>query len=189
MESKQDCDIFNLVRATEQNISRITVISGRFAVPCLNEWRYATRHVACLLKDPNDTVQRDKAIGHLKRAYYDSCDILLTILIDSLRKVFDDVGEYVDVANKVLPGFASWNSICAEAIHLQREAPDDRYSRAIEMDKMSAKIIKLLDQADANRSNLLSSVARKRNKDRFATIGVISAAITAVAAVIKIFFN
>ena len=187
MVSEQSCDIADLVCATERNISRITAVSGSFAAPCLNEWRYATKHVACLLKDPNDAVQREKAIGHLKRAYYDSSDILLTVLISSLREVFDDVGEYVEVAAGVIPGFASWSSACTEAMRLQRDTCADRYSRAVEMDKASDVLIGFLDQANVNRGNLLAAIVRKRRNERLAVVSVIAAVASAVCALMALF--
>ena len=187
MVSEQNCDIADLVCATERNISRITAISGKFAVPCLNEWRYATKHVACLLKDPNDTVQREKAIGHLKRAYFDSSDILLTILLDALREIFEDVGGYVDVAVGLIPEFNSWSPVCAEAQRLQRESQGDRFSRALAMDKISDRLIGFVDQANINRNNLLAAISRKRRNERLTVVGVAAAIISAVCAVIAFF--
>ena len=187
MDSDQNCDIAELVCATERNISRITAVSGKFAVPCLNEWRYATKHVAYLLKDPNDAVQREKAIGHLKRAYFDSSDILLTVLVASLREVFDDVGEYVEVAASVIPGFATWSSVCTEALRLQRDPCEDRYSRAVEMDKVSADLIGFLGQANISRGNLLAAIARKRRNERLGVVGVMAAVASAICALIAFF--
>lgn len=102
MNSNLSCDINDLVVATELNISRISAISNKFALPCLNEWRYATKHVALLLVNPDDSVHREKAIGHLKRAYFDSSDILLTILIGTIRESFDEIGNYLMLQLKSL---------------------------------------------------------------------------------------
>ena len=77
----------------------------------------------------------ERRICALERAYYDSSDILLTVLIGSLREVFDDVGEYIEVAAGVIPGFTSWSSACTDAMRLQRDPCVDRYSRAVEMDR------------------------------------------------------
>ena len=189
MPSDQSVDISELVCGTEGNIARITAISGKFAVPCLNEWRYATKHVALLLKDPNDTVNRDKAIGHLKRAYFDSSDILLTILLDGMREVFEDVGAYVDVATGIIPDFASWSSSCTKAQRLQREPCEDRYLRAREMDEVSSTLIGYLDKANLNRGNLLAAISRKRRSERLTAIGVIATAVSAIIAVLALFFR
>ena len=180
MPSDQSVDISDLVCATESNIARITAVSGKFAVPCLNEWRYATKHVALLLKDPNDSVQREKAIGHLKRAYFDSSDILLTVLLDSLRRVFEDVGAYSDIAAKVIPGYGKWGEVFNDALALQYEPTDDRLTRARKMDEMSKLIIGFVNQAVASRGTLLLAIARERSKERWQAIG----AIASIAAVL-----
>jgi len=111
----------------------------------------------------------------------------LTVLIGSLREVFDDVGEYIEVAAGVIPGFASWSSACTDAMRLQRDPCADRYSRAVEMDKASSVLIGFLDQANANRGNLLAAIARKRRNERLAVIGVIAAVASAVCALIALF--
>lgn len=189
MPSDQSVDISDLVCATEGNIARITAISGRFAVPCLNEWRYATKHVALLLKDPNDHVQRDKAIGHLKRAYFDSSDILLTVLLDSLRRVFEDVGAYSDVAVKVIPGYEKWAATFSDALALQYEPVEDRFVRARKMDDMSNLIVGFVNQAAASRGALLAAIARERRKERWQAIGVISTVVAAIATLVSLFWR
>ena len=182
MPSDQSVDISDLVRATEGNIARITAVSGKFALPCLNEWRYATKHVALLLNNPNDSDQREKAIGHLKRAYFDSSDILLTVLLDSLRKVFEDVGAYSDVAAKVIPGYEKWATAFSEALALQYEPVDDRLSRARKMDDMSNLIVGFVNQAAASRGALLAAIARECRKERWQAIGAISSAVAVLVA-------
>lgn len=182
MPSDQSVDISDLVCATEGNIARITIVSGKFAVPCLNEWRYATKHVALLLKNPADTVQREKAIGHLKRAYFDSSDILMTVLLDSLRRVFEDVGAYSDIASKVIPGYEKWSSVFSDALALQCEPVDDRFVRARKMDEMSKRIAEFIGQASACRGALLSAIARERRKERWQAIGAIATVATVLVA-------
>lgn len=189
MPSDQSVDISELVCATEGNIARITAVSGKFAIPCLNEWRYATKHVALLLKDPNDHVQRDKAIGHLKRAYFDSSDILMTVLLDSLRRVFEDVGAYSDVAAKVIPGYEKWAVAFSDALALQYEPVDDRIARARKMDEKSNIIAKFVGQAVASRGALLAAIARERRKERWHVIGVISGAVTAIVAIVALLWR
>ena len=61
-----------LLNATESNLKRIESVSSNFLAPVLNEWRYATRHIAVLLDAPSNEVERSKAIGHLERAYLNS---------------------------------------------------------------------------------------------------------------------
>lgn len=183
MPSDQSADIPAIIRATEDNIARITAVTGKFAFPCLNEWRYATKHIALLLEDPNDSVQRDKAIGHLKRAYFDSSDILLTVLLDSLRGVFEDVGAYSDVAATVIPGYEKWAATFSDALALQYEPVDDRFVRARKMDDMSNLIVGFVNQAAASHGVLLAAIARERRKERWQAIGAISGAVTAIVAI------
>lgn len=187
MNSNLSCDINDLVVATELNISRISAISNKFALPCLNEWRYATKHVALLLVNPDDSVHREKAIGHLKRAYFDSSDILLTILIGTIRESFDEIGNYFDVATKIFKDYPAWSKTCIEAQRLQYDPCDDRFLKARQMDEMSCRLIEIVEQINFNQGNLRSAIARERRRERLAAIGVIAAVISAVGAMFTIF--
>ena len=70
----------NLIDKTEQNIDRIQNVGDSFVYPVLNEWRYATRHMANIFKaDKKESeLEMQKTIAHLNRAYLDSCEVLLT---------------------------------------------------------------------------------------------------------------
>lgn len=69
-----------LIDKTEQNINRIQNVSNSFVYPVLNEWRYATRHMANIFEanDKESENEMQKTITHLNRAYQDSCKVLLT---------------------------------------------------------------------------------------------------------------
>lgn len=69
-----------LIEKTEQNINRIQNVSDSFVYPVLNEWRYATKHIANIFttEERDCEIEIQKAVAHLNRAYIDSCEVLLT---------------------------------------------------------------------------------------------------------------
>ena len=75
----------SLIDRTEANIKRIEELQSAFAAPVLNEWRYAIRHVVTMAAGGGEGA--DKAEGHLKRAYFDSCDIVIDCQLDIIATV------------------------------------------------------------------------------------------------------
>lgn len=121
----------SLVDKTEANIKLIEQVSTTFVSPVLNEWRYAIRHVltACA---KNDFCGEDahKAIGHLKRAYFDSCDIVLDCQLSTLCDIHEKLLGYAEVVRKVVPEYPAWLERIRDAQNLHRDAQikhgDDR---------------------------------------------------------------
>ena len=76
MTSSDSKMVLDLLERTEANLKRIEIYNKRFVCLSLNEWRYAARHFATYNVTGSEEEQR-KALSHLKRAYYDSCDVLI----------------------------------------------------------------------------------------------------------------
>jgi hypothetical protein len=156
-----------LLRATESNLKRIEAVSCNFLAPVLNEWRYATRHIATLLDAPSDESERGKAIGHLERAYLDSCEILLSILLDSCRDFREQVGDYADVLRTFVKDYDSWLAKIRNAQKAQGEsADDDRFGRARRLASCCDDLIAFLDVVDVCKDDLFARIAKERRRDR-----------------------
>ena len=72
-------EINTIIGKTEENLKRIQNINNSFVFPVLNQWRYATRHMANYLSAPENDGECQKVIAHLKKAYADSCEVLLIV--------------------------------------------------------------------------------------------------------------
>ena len=169
MSSAEDCKptIGELVAATERNLKRIESVSRNFLAPVLNEWRYATRHVVNLLNAPEDGEERRKACAHLERAYLDSCEILLSLLIDDCRDFREQVGDYADILRTFVKDYDSWLAKIRLAQKAQGESVDaDRFARAKRLAASCEDLTAFLETVSLCRDDLFVRIARERRKDR-----------------------
>ena len=168
MNSAEDSKptIGELVAATERNLKQIEAVSRNFLVPVLNEWRYATRHIANLIDAPEDGEERRKACAHLERAYLDSCEILLSLLLDDCRDFREQVGDYADVLRTFVKDYDSWLAKIRNAQKAQGEsADDDRFGRARRLASCCDDLIAFLDVVDVCKDDLFARIAKERRRD------------------------
>lgn len=94
--------IVELVDKTEQNIRQIQNVGEAFVYPVLYEWQYVTRHMANVLgfDAKMREAEMQKAIDHLGRAYYDSCEVLLTVYLHQAIMFFKRYRNIVDLINE-----------------------------------------------------------------------------------------
>ena len=97
-----------LVDKTEANLKRIEAFGEDFITPSLNEWRYTIRHIirASLLE--NSEVEWQRAVGHLKRAYFDSYDILLDCQLKVLKEVNNRYRGYANQVTSIIPEYPKY---------------------------------------------------------------------------------
>lgn len=146
----------SLINKTEANLRRIDAFGEDFATPSLNEWRYAIRHVVTAAGKSGDAAQDwGKAIGHIKRAYFDSCDILLDCQLKVLIETNRRYRGHADQVAKILPDYPKWIGTIRRAQELHgkvdlesdnREAAYDSLAPVI--DELQDIINKLADCAD-----------------------------------------
>ena len=180
-----------VIAATEENLRRISCVNDGFVAPALNEWRYATRHMAELLENPGGGIEREKAMRHLERAYFDSSDILLTVLLDAFRAFSEDFGEYLDVVQSVMPDFSRWRGEMREARRFLLDARrgDGRFEVARRMDEISAGLFVILDEIDGNREALAARVKKERRRECRELAALLVGIVAAVAAVVALFLR
>jgi hypothetical protein len=108
MTSAEDevAKILDLVDKTEFNLKKAEKYSGELVIPVLNEWRCGTRHIIAATQNPNASVsERASALGHWRRAYFDSCDILINFQLERLAEVHTACRNYPEAVAIVLPKF------------------------------------------------------------------------------------
>ena len=87
-------ELQELIEKTEVNVKRLERYSMSYVSPVINEYRYALFHlVNSKVANPNSREDLWKAVGHMRRAYYDSCEILLDWLVCSSREYLDAARE------------------------------------------------------------------------------------------------
>lgn len=176
----------SLVDKTEANIKLIEQISSSFAAPVLNEWRYATRHVlAAFAGDGQSDENARKAVNHLKRAYFDSCDIVLDCQLHALRRIHERCLGYAEAVVKVVPDYPAWLETVRDAQRRHREA-QTTYGEAREaaFDSLAPSIKALdeiLDRLSFHADEMAAAVRRAKTNVRL-TVAAKSAGI-AVAAI------
>lgn len=161
----------SLVDKAESNIKLIEQISTVFASPVLNEWRYAIRHVlAALAKNDlqNDLSgeEAQKALGHLKRAYFDSCDIVLDCQLNTLCEIHEKCLGYAEVVRKVAPDYPVWLEKMRDAQRLHREAQtkhgDEREAAFDSLAPTIKELDGILDKLSFHAEEISVAVRRER---------------------------
>ena len=100
--------LLTLVDKTENNLRLIERFNGNFALPVLNEWRYSTRHilVANFKSDDAAAEANVRAMRHLQRAYFDSCDLLIDCLLTEIRTRKESYRGYEATVLAVFPEYS-----------------------------------------------------------------------------------
>lgn len=125
----------DLLAKTEKNIKIIEAVNGNFALAVLNEWRYSTWHVmsACLDDTGDKDEQMLRAERHLRRSYFDSCDLLLDCLLDRVGVWRHGISGYESVVTGVFPQYGAVIDAARTAqktsIEVGSYTSDDRVSK------------------------------------------------------------
>lgn len=171
----------------EANIRRFESLCGQFPAPVLNEWRYATRHVVNLLRDPGSADETEQAVRHLQRAYFDSCSLLLVAVLDKWDSWTSPFRAYPSLLNDAVPGWSDASALMAKARRMHRDfrlsSPADREAHfeqvAVLLDPMLAALDGLEDAMPS-----LERASRRERRKEFVSAGCFVVAVLTLAATI-----
>lgn len=169
----------DLIDKTEENLKLIEQISGDFMAPVLNEWRYAIRHViSTFIKHDFSGIEAQKTIGHLKRAYFDSCDILIDCQLNVLVNLHKKCLGYYEIVSKIVPQYPSYLDKVRKAQSLHREAQnkhgDERESAFDLLLPAIRDLDEILDAMTFHADDIAAAIRRAKNKDTIAKYSVIA---------------
>ena len=182
----------SLVDKTEANIKLIEQVSTTFVSPVLNEWRYAIRHVlTSFAKNDLSGEDAQKAIGHLKRAYFDSCDIIIDCQLDTLCAIHEKCLGYAEVVRKVVPDYHVWLEKVRDAQRLHREVQtkhgDEREAAFDTLAPTIKELDGIIDRMSFHAEEISVAVRREKLNGRLAAsakiAGIAVAALTLLKAV------
>lgn len=186
--TSSDEQLLALIDKTEENLKRIEIINGRFICFSLNEWRYATRHVmryhAC-----GDAEESRKALSHMKRAYFDSCDILLDCLLNRVSMLDDEIRGYANIVAQTVPDFQK----SRVAIHAARDAHYSAQTisgndREVKYDSLHSHCLELeqyLNNMSATQDIWQEDIRKQKSRDRLPIIWTaIGIAVSIILAII-----
>ena len=183
----------SLVDKTEENIKLIEQVSSTFVSPVLNEWRYAIRHVLTSLAK-NDLFGEDaqKAIGHLKRAYFDSCDIIIDCQLDTLCSIHEKCLGYADVVRKVVPDYPVWLEKIRDAQRLHRAVQtkhgDEREAAFDSLVPTIKELDNILDKMSFHAEEISVAVRREKLNALLTAVAKIAGIAVAALTLIKAAF-
>ena len=87
-------ELQDLIEKTEANVKRLERYSRTYVSPVINEYRYALFHLVHARNEGRNSLEElRKAVNHMRRAYCDSCEILLDWLVCSGREYMSAVRE------------------------------------------------------------------------------------------------
>lgn len=178
-------ELFSLHNKTEHNLKIVEGFTNEFAVPILNEWRYGSRHIANSLTLDLAEEEQTKALGHWRRAYYDSCDIVLNCQLERLSEYHCRWRGYTDVVKEVIPEYTKHLSDirCIQKIHEEAKCSvlgSDRQQAYDSLQPSIDALSKILDEIEANKDAVDCSIRRARTKHW----GGIIIAVTAIISIL-----
>ena len=178
-----------LVDATEINLKKIESFNGEFVTTALNEWRYATRHIVDAMCDIRDEENRTMAICHLHRAYFDSCDILLTCILSRFYSLHDEFRDIASVVAKHVEGYADKCDRIREIAKLYTSVKksDKREELYTEIAKACDDAEKIVNAFESTADVWRDEIRRTRRNDRLALVGVAIGVATLVVGIIALF--
>jgi len=173
------CDsrmVLNLLERTESNLKRIEIYNKRFVCLSLNEWRYAARHFATYNVTGSEDEQR-KDVSHLKRAYYDSCDVLIDCLLNAISNFDSEAHGYASILANIVPHFAESRLAVHEArrAHLvaQSVSGDERENAYESLSTHCEKLEQYLSNLEATRELWAEDIRKQKSRDRLPIIWTI----------------
>lgn len=182
----------SLIDRTEANLKRIEELQSAFVVPVLNEWRYAIRHVVTTAGNGGDA-ETNKAMGHLKRAYFDSCDIVIDCQLNVIAAVQGKCLGYRKAVLEVAPDYAKWMETARRAQKAHRAAQlKHGEEREAAFDSLSVTIGELDAVMDALASlseEIASAVRWARFRFWLGAVGSIAVIVSAIATVVALFLR
>lgn len=184
-----DC-VRSLIDRTEANLKVIEQMGGDFVFPVLNEWRYATRHLVSILPD-GELGEEDasKAINHMKRAYFDSCDILIDCQLYAISQVCERCRGYAEVVCKVIPEYSSWRESLRKAARLHREAQaihgDERIAACESLVPCIEELDGILDKLTFHADEIVAAVRRAKANFWLSVIAKAAGIIVGAIAIVK----
>lgn len=162
-------ELFSLHNKTEHNLKIVEGFTNEFAVPILNEWRYGSRHIANSLTLDLAEEEQTKALGHWRRAYYDSCDIVLNCQLEQLSEYHRQWQGYTDVVKEVISEYAKHLVEIRRIQKIHREAKcsvlgSDRQQAYDSLQPSIDALSKILDEIEANKDAVDCAICRARAK-------------------------
>jgi hypothetical protein len=186
--TSSDGELLDLLDKTEGNLKRIEILNKSFVCLSLNEWRYATRHIVQYMVSGVQE-EKHKALGHLKRAYFDSCDILLDCMLNRISFLDDEIRGFANVVAPIVPDFDKSRI----AIHAAKQAhfsaqsiPRDEREKAYDLlCGHCAELEKYLSNMDATKDIWQADIRKQMRRDRLPVIWtVIGIAVSIILAMI-----
>lgn len=170
-----------LVRRTERNIKRIEIVGRDFVVPVLNEWRYATRHILTATLNENPEAARiewKKAVSHVKRAYFDSCDILLTCNLSRAKEILDGCAGYRSLVAQIVPEYPSIRAriLAAQTASIENDAvtAEEKEERFESLDPVLSDLSEAVLKLSASHDELQEEVRKAVRRDRISLCSLVA---------------
>ena len=198
-------EILDLVDKTEANLKKAEKYSGELVVPVLNEWRCGTRHIIAATQNPNASeAERTSALGHWRRAYFDSCDVLINFQLERLAEVHAACRNYPEAVATVLPKF--WDYVqTMRRVQKMHEAAARKTAeeKEREYDSLSVPIQELagiIEAIENGEADLSFAVAKARRNDEkkdsenrsnwwLAFVAAVAAVVTLALTIYSCFFK
>jgi hypothetical protein len=176
-------ELFSLHNKTEHNLKIVEGFTNEFAVPILNEWRYGSRHIANSLTLDLAEEEQTKALGHWRRAYYDSCDIVLNCQLERLSEYHRQWRGYTDVVKEVISEYAKHLVEIRRIQKIHREAKcsvhgSDRRQAYDSLQPSIDALSKILEEIEANKDAVDCAIRKAKVKHWSAIIVAVTAIVS-----------
>ena len=179
--------LLELVRKTEANIKRIEGLRRDFISYSLNEWRYATHHL-CLAVCNGNEEDRKKAENHLRRAYFDSCDIIVDCQLNRIAELESMFRGYVSTVAGLVENFAEKCKCVHEAQNIRRMTVGggaDRTNAYTRLACLADKLDEFIKELESTLPYWTEDIRKQKRRDRLPIIlAVIGIAVSILLAIL-----
>ena len=188
MSSSRFEEIARLLDKTERNLKRIERIDVSFVSFAINEWRYATRHIVTYMQT-GSAEEECKVVGHLKRAYFDSNEVLLDGLLDRIAKFESLFRGYSGIVSAVVPGFKeAYLKVWEAKEKLFKAQSYDSESREVKYDSLEPycdALESFVENLEKSRNAWQDDIRVQKRRDRMPIIwSAIGIAVSIILAIV-----
>jgi hypothetical protein len=161
-------ELLSLVDKTEHNLKIAEDFSGDFSIPILNEWRYGSRHIVNAMSGDISDREIEKSLSHWRRAYYDSCDIVLNCQLEQLAQYNKYWKGYADIVQGLFSEYSGYLERIQSAQETHRNARSQNGERRKaayeELPQTIEDISKILKDIIAKHPIIDSAIRRAKAK-------------------------
>ena len=156
----------------------------------MNEWRYATRHVVDVLCHHEEGENRSRAVSHLRRANYDSYDILIDCILARFKELHEEYRDYASIVKGYVRDYSDKIAVMRRAKDIHRLSAESecegRNALYAEIAKVCDKAESFVNELEDTADDWRAEIRKSKRTERIVLVGVAAGVIAAIPVIVGI---